>query len=112
MNDERKRLSGSSFIVLCSSLACRWCARVEVELNLGRLAAPRRPLEVRLLAEVAHAGDDAGGELQDVRVVRLRRFVEASALDGDAVLRSFELRLQLEEVLVRLQFGITLHHDE
>ena len=43
------------------------------------------------------------GKAANGRVEALRGLVVALALDGDPVLRSFELRLQLEEVLVRLQ---------
>src|SRR5947207_4161539 len=84
----------------------------EVELDFRRFAASGRALEVRLLLEAGEAGNHARGELQDVGVVLLRGFVEAAALDGDAVLRPFELRLQLEEVLVRFQLGIFLDDDE
>src|SRR5437764_96155 len=96
-NDERRRRLSSAFIALRSSVTGRGCARIEIELHLRRRGVVRHSLEIRLLREAA-AGDEARGELQDVRVVRLRRLVETAALDGDAVLRPFELRLQLEEV--------------
>src|SRR4051812_33943359 len=83
----------------------------EVELDLRRFAASRGSLEVRLLREAA-AGDDARGELEDVRVVVLRLLVVPLALDRDAILRSFELPLQLKKVLVRLELGIALDDDE
>src|SRR5688500_1088678 len=87
-------------------------SRSEVEVDLGCLAAAGRTAEVSLLLEAAHARDQAGREAADRRVVSLRGFVVAAAFDGDAVLRPFELRLQLEESLIRPQLGIALHHDE
>src|SRR5262245_9953926 len=74
-----------------------------LELHLGRGLAPRRRLEVRLVLEASERRDDAGGEEADPCVVVAHRLVVAAALDGDAILGAFELALQRQEVLVRLE---------
>src|SRR3954447_6760261 len=79
----------------------------EVEIHGRWLIGAGGALEVRLRFE-AVAGDEAGREAAHGSVERLRLLVVAHALDGDAVLRPFELRLQGEEVRVRLQVGIAL----
>src|SRR2546423_5947627 len=68
--------------------------------------------EVGLRLEAADRRGEASGKLPDGHVVVPRCVVVALALDGDAVLRPLELRLELEEVLVRFELGITLHDDE
>src|SRR5205814_4285348 len=65
-----------------------------------------------LRVEAAEIRDDVSGELADGGVVLLRRLVVALTFDRDAILRSFELRLKLEEILIRFQVGITLDDDE
>src|SRR5687767_4582624 len=94
--------------LLMSTGRCRSRVAEVGERHLGRLAAAGRTAEVRLLLEAAHARHQAGRKAAHRGVVCLRGLVVAPALDGDAVLRPFELRLQLEEVLVRLQLGIAL----
>ena len=42
----------------------------------------------------------------------LRHLVESPAFDGDAILRPLELRLQLQEILIRFEIGIPLDDDE
>jgi hypothetical protein len=88
------------------------CAPIEVELDVRSLAAARSALEVSLLLESAHARDEARRKAADGDVVRRGHLVVALALDGDAVLGSFELRLQFEEVLIRLEVGILLDDDQ
>src|SRR5688572_16486732 len=88
------------------------CAPLETELDVRSLAAARSALEVSLRFESAHARHHARREAADGGVVRGGHLVEALALHGDAVLGSFELRLQLQEIPVRLQIGILLDDDE
>src|SRR5688500_2412370 len=76
----------------------------EIEVHFRSRAAAGYAFEVRARFEAAHAGNHARGETTDGRVVSLQHLVVALALDADAILRSFELRLQFEEVLIRLQF--------
>src|SRR5438132_20737 len=68
--------------------------------------------EVLLRREARHRRHDARREPADGGVVLLRDFVVAMTLDGDAVLRSLELRLQVEEILIRFQVGIALDDDK
>src|SRR5438445_1590166 len=83
-----------------------------LELDLGGLCRAFLSLEVRLFLEAEGIGQHVHGELQARRVVGLRRLVEAHPLDGDAVLRPFELCLQVAEVLRGLEIGIGLGHHE
>src|ERR1051325_4704271 len=68
--------------------------------------------EVLLLVEARRRRDEARREAAHRDVVVLRHLVVAAALDRDAVLGPLELRLQVEEVLVRFQVGILLDYDE
>src|SRR2546428_146238 len=84
----------------------------ELELHRRCLLRPGRGLEVRLLLEAHHPGEEGRGEALPRGVVLLRLLVEAHALDRDAVLRALELRLEVAEVLVGLQVRIALHDHE
>ena len=59
---------------------------------------------------IKHRAPPAAGDGPDLGVVVLDRGDVVAPGDGDAVLGAFELRLQREEVLVRLQVGIVLDH--
>ena len=59
-----------------------------------------------------HPGEDCGGKTFDRDVVGLDGFVEATALDGDAILRAFELGLQIAEGRRGLQIWVALGDDE
>ena len=85
-----------------------------LELDAGRGLGARLRLEVGLLREPAaeRAGDDVPRERVARAVERLRGLHETHPLDGDAVLRPFELNLQIAEGLRRLQVGITLDDDQ
>src|SRR6516162_3422513 len=65
-----------------------------------------------LVVPVEGGGPNHAGERAQLRVVLPHRFDVVAPGDRDAVLRAFELRLQREEVLVRLQIGIALRHRE
>lgn len=54
--------------------------------------------------------DDILGEAADVTVVGVDLFVETLALNGDAVFRPLELRLQHDEIFTGFQVGIALRH--
>ena len=58
--------------------------------------------------ETKDAGKDVLGELADDDVVFLNDFVEGVASLVDAVLSTFQLHLQVAEILVSFQFGIVL----
>src|SRR6266508_4206438 len=83
-----------------------------LELHLRRLLAAGRRLEEGLLLEAANARDEAGRKETKPGVVVPHGLVEAHALDGDAVLRSLELALEREEVLVALELGVALDRDQ
>ncbi len=78
--------------------------------TLGACVGPFRRLEVRGLAEAEPIRDDRRRKHAPRGVVALSDFVEALALDGDAVLGPGELVLELEEVRVRFELRISLHH--
>src|SRR5690606_10744046 len=84
---------------------------ITLELHARRVLRARRGLEVRLLVEARaeEAGHQHRGEAEALGVEGLRRLVEAHALSGDPVLGALELRLEVAEVLVRLQLRVALH---
>src|SRR4029453_11880827 len=59
-----------------------------------------------------HSRNQICREAAHCHVVILHGGIEVPALDRDSVLRSFQLRLQTEKVLVGLQFWISLHHQQ
>ena len=65
-------------------------------------------LEIGALLEAEQSGQDVLGEAADGGVELAGRVVEVLACHVDAVLRAFQLGLQLQEVLVGLQVGIVL----
>ena len=68
--------------------------------------------EVGLHLEVEHLRREVGRELAHRDVVGAHRIDVAVARHGDAVLRAFELRLQVAEIRVRLELGIVLGDGE
>src|SRR6266513_4247624 len=64
------------------------------------------------LRKTEHSRDEICRETSHRRVVILHRSIEISALDGNTVLGSFKLRLQVKKSLVRLYLGITLNHNQ
>src|SRR5688572_23531794 len=74
----------------------------------------RRLLRVLVGGELGHRlaaadhGPDLAGEGPDLGVVGAHRLDVVAPRHGDAVLGAFELALQRQEVLVRLQVGIVL----
>src|SRR5213083_12187 len=89
-----------------------WSSPAFLELHFRDVLAPRRRFEERLLLEAAQRRDEAGREHAHAEVVVAHRLVEALALHGDAVLRSLELALEGEEVLVALELRRALDGDE
>src|SRR2546421_1676363 len=84
------------------------------EINLGR---PRELFlvlhrELRLLLVAEQLGSQVGRERAHRDVVVLRRPDEAVARHRDAVLRAFELRLQLAEVRIRFKLRVSLGHHQ
>ena len=77
----------------------------------GRAGAGARDLEILAGLGAGHLRRKRLRKRTDVRVVRLNRVVVIRARDGDAVLRSGELVLQLQEVLIRLELRVCLGHD-
>src|SRR4029453_2612016 len=59
-----------------------------------------------------HSRNQVCRETTHCHVVILHGIIEVPALDRDPVLRSFQLRLQTEKVLIGLQFWISLHHQQ
>src|SRR5438067_1771388 len=82
-----------------------------VEVHLRRFLRSGGAAEVRLLREPA-SGHEVGRKLLGGGVVGRYHVVVALALDGDAILGSLELRLQLEEVLIRFQVRVALDDDQ
>jgi hypothetical protein len=84
--------------------------RRRTEVDLRRLLDLGRVLdgEVGLGLVAEHHRREVDRELPDVGVVVLHRADVTLALDGDAVLGAFQLRLQLQEVLVGLELRIVL----
>ena len=69
--------------------------------------------ECLLLEAVSeHPGHQDGGEALPARVERLRGFVEAHPLHGDAVLCAFELHLKISKCGRGLQLRIALSDHE
>ena len=84
----------------------------EIELDLRRRFRAGRGREVRFLLETEPAGKEDVRERLDRNVVALNGLVELAALDGDAILRAFELRLQIAEGAGSFQIGIALNHNQ
>src|SRR5206468_8902709 len=82
-----------------------------LELHPRRRGGVGRGLEERLRPEAVHVGHDAAGEQPQSRVVLANGLVEAASLDGDPVFGAFELGLESQEILVRLQLRIALDGD-
>ena len=72
----------------------------------GTFSASGGLFEVFGRVEAAAGGDEAGEEAVHQRVVRLHLFVVAFAGHVDAVFGAFQLRLQVEKVLVGFEIGI------
>src|SRR6266849_9102431 len=85
-----------------------WCGCLpeRSEVHFRRCGRSGDAAEVRLRFESAESRDDICREPTDGGVVLLDDVVVSLALHGDAVLSAFELRLQLEEVLIRFQIWI------
>jgi hypothetical protein len=85
-----------------------------VELDVGRL--PRRLRDAEGLHRfgviVEQHLPDAAGERAQLGVVAADGVDVVAPRDGDAVLGALQLRLQGEEVLVRLELRIALDDDE
>src|SRR4029079_6339100 len=61
-----------------------------------------------LCVRIKYRAPPAAGDRPDLRIIFLHRGDVVLARDGDAVLGAFELRLERQEVLVRLQIRIVL----
>lgn len=64
--------------------------------------------EITDRGESEHPGQQVARKHFDIGVELLRGIVEFAPFDGNPVFRPFELRLQIQEVLVGFQVGITL----
>src|ERR1700687_4771827 len=85
-----------------------------LERDLWRSLSAWLRLEVRLFGEARteEVREDHGGKRLTRGVERLRGIVVAHALNGDPVFRAFELRLQVEEILIRLQIRIAFDDNQ
>src|SRR5579864_4532790 len=83
-------------------------AGVEVDLRRRRDLLLVGDREIRLHRETEHLGGEIHRERAHGDVVVLHRLNVAVASHGDAVLRAFELRLQIGESLVGLQLRVVL----
>src|SRR5207244_3342968 len=88
--------------------------RYNLKLHLGRLLASGLPLEVRLGGELAskESGHQHRGKGVAAGVESLRRFIESLAFDGDPILRTFQLRLQVAEIGGGFQIRILFADDQ
>ena len=86
----------------------------KLELHLRHLGGFLGDGEVlhRLRIRIEHRAPPAAGDRPDLGIVGLHRGDVVAPRDGDAVLGAFELRLQREEVLVRLEVRIVLGDGE
>src|SRR4030095_12137707 len=69
--------------------------------------------EIRLWLKplTKETGDENRGKTFSLCIEGLGRLIESHALDGDAILRSFELHLKIAKILRRFEFGIPLSHN-
>ena len=88
--------------------------RRSAEVHLGRCCdlGLVRHGEVRLHLEVEHLRGEVGREAAHGGVERPHRRDVAVARHGDAVFRALELRLQVAEIGIRLEIGISLGDGE
>src|SRR5690606_27320368 len=82
---------------------------VRLELYFRRSIRAFRGREMAFGFKSENAGHDVVRELPHGGVVLLRGFVKRAPFRADTVFRTFKLRLQLQEVLVGLQFGVALY---
>ena len=84
-----------------------------LELHLGSLvvigALSGWYLKHRLAVETEHAGKEHGGESLHAIVELLGGAVEEAASGSQLVFHIRDFALELKEILVGLQFGISLH---
>src|SRR5690606_9782039 len=96
-------------IFSCCSSVNRSIMSSRSKLHFGSLVGPRFSSKVAFLLEAKNARGNIVGEPPYRRIILLGRFVECAALGADAVFGTLQLRLQFEEVLVGLQFRVTLN---
>src|ERR1035438_767999 len=83
------------------------------EIHFGRHARALGRSEVVVVPlESCPTGIDAVGELADVSVVILNGLVIPAAFDGDAILASGQFVLKGCEVLIGLEIGVVLNHEQ
>src|SRR2546428_7868528 len=75
-----------------------WLIAKRLEGHLRRLSGSGYSTEVRLRLEPGEVRHQIRRELDYGGVELLRHLVVSAAFDGDAVFRSFQLRLQLQEI--------------
>lgn len=76
---------------------------VSLELHLRCLFASFGGFKVGTLLKAEKTGKNVFGEAADCRIKILRRIVEVGTCHVDAVFRTFQLGLELQEVLVGFQ---------
>ena len=103
-------VAGAASAKSASSRAARKCfTSARVEIHRRRLLRRCRGFERDLwLGAVEDLGADRGREGPDQRVILAHVLIVVAARDLDAVLGPFELVLKRQEVLVRLEVGISL----
>ncbi len=85
---------------------------VASEFDFGCFLGTALRLKILLAIQMEQeAVRDTVRELADSAIEQFNGFVIALAGDIDAIFRSFQLILQIEEILVGFQVGIALHHD-
>src|SRR5438876_5134804 len=100
---------------LPGSRRCRRRRRLiaeRLEIHFRRNIRTSDTAEVRLRDEAEHVGHEIRWKLLHGRVELLYDLVVAPPLNCDTILGPFELRLQLQKILVRFQIGIPLHDDQ
>src|SRR5437764_12493736 len=112
--------------VMTAASAPTWEARAAATVRgegiIGRPSEPdlRRPLYVfgdgeglhRLIVTVQHRGPDPARKCAELRVVELHCLDVVAPRHRDPILGAFELGLQRQEILVRLELGIALRGGE
>lgn len=86
--------------------------RLQFYLRGGLRPGRRREVRFFVVAASEQAGNHDSGERVARGIECLRRFIEAHALDRNAILGAFQLGLEIGEVLAGFEVGIVLRDDK
>src|SRR5207248_10702227 len=89
----------------------RRCWRAEIEIDGWRLFRAWLGGKEWTRRKANYSGEHVGRKTAHAGIEVLHRAVEIISFARDSVFRPFELRLESEKILVRLQLRITFNHD-